>query len=48
MTTLEDAVIKAKEFISKMKGLDVELSGRRLIDWLDFELMEKTEDPYFY
>ena len=42
MITLEDALITAKNFIAKMKGLDQELSGRPLIDYLDFTPI-KTE-----
>ena len=42
MITLEDALINAKKFLAKMKGLDVELSGRPLIDYLDFTAL-KTE-----
>ncbi len=48
MITLEDALINAKKFISKMKGLDMELSGRQLIDYLDFTLLKKIETPQDY
>ncbi len=48
VTNLEEAVFKAKEFISKMKGLDVKVTGRNLIDCLDFELNKKTEQPAYY
>ena len=48
MITLEDALINAKKFIAKMKGLDLELSGRPLIDYLDFTPLKTEETPQDY
>jgi len=48
MITLEDALINAKRFIAKMKGLDLELSGRPLIDYLDFTPLKTEETPQDY
>ncbi len=48
MMTLEDALEKAKRFIAKMKGLDIELGGRPLIDYLDFTIVETDENINFY
>lgn len=48
MATLTDAAESAKSFIAKMKGLDTNLSGKRLIDYLDFTIVktEDTEEAY--
>ncbi len=35
---LEQATEKAKSYLAKMKGYDLELQGRKLIDFLDFEV----------
>lgn len=43
MITFEDALDSTKNFISKMKGLDIELSGRPLLDYLDFTILKKEE-----
>ena len=48
MITLENALINAKKFIAKMKGLDLELSGRPLIDYLDFTPLKTEETPEDY
>jgi len=48
MITLENALINAKKFIAKMKGLDFELSGRPLIDYLDFTPLKTEETPEDY
>jgi len=48
MITLEDALVNAKRFIAKMKGLDLELSGRPLIDYLDFTPLKTDENPQDY
>ena len=46
---LENAIDKAKGFFVKMKGLDIEFSGRPLIDWLNFEaVIEKETDYQFH
>lgn len=37
MINQEAAIMKSKQFIAKIKGLEIELSGRPLIDWLNFE-----------
>ncbi len=42
----EMAVDRARSFLAKMKGLDVEFGGRALIDWLDFEV-KKTKDTEY-
>ncbi len=48
MITLEDAVSKAKDFLMKMKGLDIEFAGRKLIDWLDFDASKEEETLEYY
>ncbi len=48
MITLENALIAAKEFIAKMKGLDIKLSGRPLIDYLDFTPLKTEETDELY
>ena len=37
MINQEAAIIKSKQFLAKIKGLEIEVSGRPLIDWLNFE-----------
>ncbi|MFO8019984.1 MAG: hypothetical protein R6U96_15270 [Promethearchaeia archaeon] len=48
MISLEDALFNAKKFIAKLKGLDQELSGRPLIDYLDFTPLKTEENPNNY
>ena len=48
LISLVDALINAKKFIAKMKGLDLELSGRPLIDYLDFTPLKTEETPQDY
>ncbi len=48
MITLEVALESAKRFIAKMKGLDMKLSGRPLIDYLDFYIVRKEETSNHY
>ncbi len=49
MITLENALEKTKEFIAKMKGLDIVLGGGRpLIDLLDFQIINKEENEKYY
>lgn len=48
MTNLEEATAIAKAFLVKMKGLDAKLSGRQLIDWLDFEAVKDNETQKYY
>lgn len=48
MITLENALVNAKNFIAKMKGLDLELSGRPLIDYLDFTPLKTEENDQNY
>jgi hypothetical protein len=48
MATLEKALTTAKSFIAKMKGLDIELNGRPLIDYLDFTPLKTEETPQHY
>jgi hypothetical protein len=43
MITFEEALDSTKNFISKMKGLDIELNGRPLLDYLDFTILKKEE-----
>lgn len=45
MITLEEALNSAKSFIAKMKGLDIELQGRALIEYLDFVVVRKEDTP---
>ncbi|MHA1490385.1 MAG: hypothetical protein ACTSRI_12120 [Promethearchaeota archaeon] len=45
MITLENALNNAKDFIAKMKGLDLKLQGTPLIDLLDFYIIRKEETP---
>jgi hypothetical protein len=44
----EKAVHKAKDFISEIKGLDADLSGRKLINWLNFDIERKEESDKFF
>ncbi len=44
----EKAVHKAKDFISDIKGLDINLSGRKLINWLNFDIERKEEYDDFF
>ena len=48
MINAERAMEKSKEFLEKIKGLDLELGGRKLIDWLNFEAEndEETNSDY--
>lgn len=43
MITFEQAVEKCRVFLAKMKGADVDVSGRKLLDWLNFEVLGKEE-----
>ncbi len=36
MVNLEEAIYKAKDFLAKMKGFDIEFQGRKIIDFLNF------------
>ncbi len=37
-----------KKHLEKMKGADIELAGRKLIDWLGFrEISARQKDDYF-
>ena len=38
MSSLEQAIFKAKDFLSKMKGFDVEFQGRKIIYFLNFNV----------
>ncbi|MFB6245114.1 MAG: hypothetical protein ABEJ03_02085 [Candidatus Nanohaloarchaea archaeon] len=42
--TLEDATNSVKSYMADLKGADVEVSGRQLIDWLDFDVLETKKD----
>lgn len=46
--TLEEALETAKRFIVKMKGLDVMLQGRPLIDYMDFTLLNTRKDTDYH
>jgi len=43
LLNFEQAVDKAKTFLAKMKGYNIEFSGRLMIDWLDFEVEKQNE-----
>lgn len=38
MINLEEAIYKAKDFLTKIKGFDVEFQGRKIIDFLNFNI----------
>lgn len=44
MDMLEKAVIKTKNFIAKMKGMNTEINGRPLIDFADFTILNAETD----
>ncbi len=48
VVNLEKAINKAKTFLAEMKGMDVKLSNRPLIDWLNFEAIGKDNDEPNY
>lgn len=42
------AVGKAKDFITELKGLDVDFAGRKLVNWLNFDVEKKEESKDSY
>ena len=48
MISLETALDSAKRFIAKMKGLDIKLEGRAIIEYLDFIIIRKEETTEHY
>ncbi len=48
MVTLEDATINSKNYLAKMKGLDIDFSGRPIIDYLDFTVLKSEETTENY
>lgn len=44
LINLETAMVEAKKFLEKMKGLNLDLGGRKYIDWLEFEVDNVEEN----